>query len=133
MAGTGLLCLGALLAMGGGAGALPRSGLVPFGASRGDRALPEGDDESSEALSLAAPLPFYETRFGQLYVSLSPPGGEPPPRPSPRAHPGAPQSRPLPRFAAPRGAPSHVGWEGFELGPRWLQVQVSDPAGRAFD
>ncbi|KAL8168681.1 UNVERIFIED_CONTAM: hypothetical protein K2H54_010864 [Gekko kuhli] len=57
--------------MGGGAGALPRPRLLPFGAPRGDRALPDGDDESSEALSLAGPLPFYETRFSQLYVGTN--------------------------------------------------------------
>ncbi|XP_077180168.1 nidogen-2 isoform X2 [Paroedura picta] len=71
MAGTGLLCLGALLAMGGGAGAVPRSQLLPFGPPRGDRPLPDGDDESSEAISLAGPLPFYETRFSQLYVGTN--------------------------------------------------------------
>nr|XP_056707120.1 nidogen-2 [Euleptes europaea] len=73
MAGTGLrgglLCLGALLAM--GAGAVPRGRLLPFGRGRGDGALPHGDDEGSGALRLAAPLPFYEARFGQLYVGTN--------------------------------------------------------------
>uniref|UniRef100_A0A8D0BRW1 Nidogen 2 n=1 Tax=Salvator merianae TaxID=96440 RepID=A0A8D0BRW1_SALMN len=47
--------------------ALPRSQLFPFGPPRGDRALPDGDDESSPPLALPGPLLFYDARFGQLY------------------------------------------------------------------
>ncbi|XP_060117458.1 nidogen-2 [Heteronotia binoei] len=69
--GLGAL-LGLLLLLLAGAGALPRSQLAPFGPARGDRALPDGDDESSEGIRLdGPPLPFYETRFGQLYVGTN--------------------------------------------------------------
>lgn len=56
-----------------GAAALPSSQLFPFGPPRGDGQVPPGDDETSEAVSLASPLLFYESRFSRLYVS--PAGG----------------------------------------------------------
>ncbi|XP_048340635.1 LOW QUALITY PROTEIN: nidogen-2 [Sphaerodactylus townsendi] len=97
MAGTGRLLLLVLAVLLVGAGAvggslLPRAQLLPFGAPSGDQALPDGDDESSEALSLAGPLPFYETRFSQLYVKSGPQW----------------ESFPTPRTSL-RGDPMHAG------------------------
>lgn len=43
--------------------------LFPYGQSRGDQLLQEGDDESSAAVKLARPLRFYEAQFSYLYVS----------------------------------------------------------------
>lgn len=56
------------------AAALHPRELFPYGQSRGDQLLQEGDDESSAAVSLAIPLHFYEAQFKDLYVSLVPPG-----------------------------------------------------------
>ncbi|XP_054827904.1 nidogen-2 [Eublepharis macularius] len=69
--GRSMALLGALLCLLHAAAALPRSQLAPFGPLRGDRPLPDGDDETAGALALAAPLPFYESRFGQLYVGTN--------------------------------------------------------------
>lgn len=43
--------------------------LFPYGLSRGDQLLQEGDDESSAAVKLENPLRFYEAQFSYLYVS----------------------------------------------------------------
>lgn len=51
------------------AAALHPEELFPYGESRGDQLLPEGDDESS-AVRLAVPLRFYDGQFSHLYVSL---------------------------------------------------------------
>lgn len=51
------------------AGALHPEELFPYGQSRGDQLLQEGDDESSTPVKLASPLRFYEAQFGYLYVS----------------------------------------------------------------
>ncbi|XP_068401557.1 nidogen-2 isoform X3 [Eschrichtius robustus] len=50
------------------AAALHPGELFPYGQSRGDQLLQEGDDESSAAVKLALPLRFYEAQFGELYV-----------------------------------------------------------------
>lgn len=54
------------------AAALHPGELFPYGQSRGDQLLQEGDDESSAAVKLASPLHFYEAQFSYLYVSPSP-------------------------------------------------------------
>lgn len=51
------------------AAALHAVDLFPYGQSRGDQLLQEGDDESSAAVKLASPLRFYEAQFSYLYVS----------------------------------------------------------------
>lgn len=51
------------------AAALHPVDLFPYGQSRGDQLLQEGDDESSAAVKLASPLRFYEAQFSYLYVS----------------------------------------------------------------
>lgn len=53
------------------AAALHPGELFPYGQSRGDQLLQEGDDESSAAVKLALPLRFYEAQFSELYVSLA--------------------------------------------------------------
>eukprot|EP00070_Physeter_catodon_P014016 XP_023971081.1 nidogen-2 isoform X2 [Physeter catodon] len=50
------------------AAALHPGELFPYGQSRGDQLLQEGDDESSAAVKLALPLRFYEAQFSELYV-----------------------------------------------------------------
>ncbi|KAL2789922.1 nidogen-2 precursor [Daubentonia madagascariensis] len=45
--------------------------LFPHGELWGDQLLLEGDDESSAAVKLAAPLRFYEAQFGSLYVGTN--------------------------------------------------------------
>ncbi|KAL1763778.1 nidogen-2, partial [Sigmodon hispidus] len=55
-------------------GALRPDELFPFGESRGDQLLPEGDDESSAAVKLAVPLRFYDAQFSDLYISSAPGG-----------------------------------------------------------
>ncbi|EHB10201.1 Nidogen-2 [Heterocephalus glaber] len=45
--------------------------LFPYGESRGDQLLPEGDDESSDPLQLAQPLRFLDAQFGSLYVGTN--------------------------------------------------------------
>ncbi|XP_061468527.1 nidogen-2 [Rhineura floridana] len=62
--------LGLLLLLGWGA-SLPRSQLFSFGGPRGDRELPDGDDETSAPVPLPSPLRFYEARFSQLYVGTN--------------------------------------------------------------
>lgn len=54
------------------AGALHPDELFPYGQSRGDQLLQEGDDESSAPVKLASPLRFYEAQFSYLYVSSAP-------------------------------------------------------------
>ncbi|XP_060030952.1 nidogen-2 isoform X2 [Erinaceus europaeus] len=53
------------------AAALHPRELFPYGQSRGDQLLQEGDDESSAAVSLAIPLHFYEAQFKDLYVGTN--------------------------------------------------------------
>ncbi|MGH0178138.1 UNVERIFIED_CONTAM: hypothetical protein FKN15_076934 [Acipenser sinensis] len=48
--------------------AIARRDLFPYGPHSGDSALPEGDDETSEVLTLKRPLYFYETKFSELYM-----------------------------------------------------------------
>lgn len=55
-------------------GALRPDELFPYGESRGDQLLLEGDDESSAAVKLAVPLHFYDAQFNDLYVSSAPGG-----------------------------------------------------------
>lgn len=55
-------------------GALRPDKLFPYGESRGDQLLLEGDDESSTAVKLAVPLYFYDAQFNDLYVSSTPGG-----------------------------------------------------------
>ncbi|XP_041132106.1 nidogen-2-like [Polyodon spathula] len=51
--------------------AIERRDLFPYGPHSGDSALPEGDDETSEVLTLKRPLYFYETKFSELYVGTN--------------------------------------------------------------
>ncbi|XP_077765416.1 nidogen-2 isoform X1 [Canis aureus] len=53
------------------AAALHPGELFPYGQSRGDQLLQEGDDESSAAVKLASPLHFYEAQFSYLYVGTN--------------------------------------------------------------
>ncbi|XP_077909819.1 nidogen-2 isoform X3 [Halichoerus grypus] len=53
------------------AGALHPDELFPYGQSRGDQLLQEGDDESSAPVKLASPLRFYEAQFSYLYVGTN--------------------------------------------------------------
>ncbi|KFO29717.1 nidogen-2 [Fukomys damarensis] len=53
------------------AAALHLDELFPYGESRGDQLLPEGDDESSAPLQLAHPLRFLDAQFGSLYVGTN--------------------------------------------------------------
>ncbi|XP_075782312.1 nidogen-2 [Pelodiscus sinensis] len=69
MPARGLRALQLLLL--GWAAALPRRELLPYGAARGDRQLPAGDDESSGGLALGRPLPFYEARYSRLHVGTN--------------------------------------------------------------
>ncbi|KAH0520035.1 Nidogen-2 [Microtus ochrogaster] len=52
-------------------GALRPDELFPYGESRGDQLLLEGDDESSAAVKLAVPLHFYDAQFNDLYVGTN--------------------------------------------------------------
>ncbi|XP_051030473.1 nidogen-2 isoform X2 [Phodopus roborovskii] len=54
-----------------GVGALRPDELFPYGESRGDQLLPEGDDESSAAVKLAIPLRFYDAQYSDLYVGTN--------------------------------------------------------------
>uniref|UniRef100_A0A3Q2NMX4 Uncharacterized protein n=1 Tax=Fundulus heteroclitus TaxID=8078 RepID=A0A3Q2NMX4_FUNHE len=49
--------------------AIRRTDLFPYGALTGDLILPEGDDETSRALTLPRPFYFFDSPFSQLYVS----------------------------------------------------------------
>ncbi|CAI5764837.1 nidogennidogen-2 [Podarcis lilfordi] len=60
-----------LLQLPGWGAALPRAQLFPFGPPRGDRQLPDGDDETSAPVQLPSPLLYYETRFSQVYVGTN--------------------------------------------------------------
>ncbi|KAM8921253.1 nidogen-2 [Pelodytes ibericus] len=53
------------------AAALPRQQLYPYGEHRGDQLLQEGDDETSEVVTLTQPLLFFEAQFNQLYVGTN--------------------------------------------------------------
>ncbi|KAF5925874.1 hypothetical protein HPG69_002325 [Diceros bicornis minor] len=53
------------------AAALRPDELFPHGPARGDRLLPDGDDESSGAVALAGPLRFYGARVRRLYVGTN--------------------------------------------------------------
>ncbi|XP_033707039.1 nidogen-2 isoform X1 [Tursiops truncatus] len=63
-----MLLLLLLLLLSSRAAALHPGELFPYGQSRGDQLLQEGDDESSAAVKLALPLRFYEAQFSELYV-----------------------------------------------------------------
>ncbi|PWA31989.1 hypothetical protein CCH79_00018844 [Gambusia affinis] len=47
--------------------AIRRTDLFPFGDLNGDLILPEGDDETSRALTLPRPFYFFDSPFSQLY------------------------------------------------------------------
>ncbi|KAM4710680.1 nidogen-2 isoform 2-T2 [Anableps anableps] len=51
--------------------AIRRTDLFPFGILNGDVILPEGDDETSRALTLPRPLYFFDSPFSQLYVATN--------------------------------------------------------------
>ncbi|KAG5206599.1 hypothetical protein MJG53_008371 [Ovis ammon polii x Ovis aries] len=53
------------------AAALHPSELFPYGQSRGDQLLQEGDDESSAAVKLTLSLRFYDAQFSDLYVGTN--------------------------------------------------------------
>lgn len=49
--------------------AIHRHDIYPYGMLYGDVALQEGDDETSEVITLTKPMYFYEASFTNLYVS----------------------------------------------------------------
>ncbi|XP_035984365.1 nidogen-2 isoform X2 [Fundulus heteroclitus] len=51
--------------------AIRRTDLFPYGALTGDLILPEGDDETSRALTLPRPFYFFDSPFSQLYVATN--------------------------------------------------------------
>ncbi|XP_038151840.1 nidogen-2 isoform X8 [Cyprinodon tularosa] len=51
--------------------AIRRTDLFPYGTLHGDAILPEGDDETSRALTLPRPLYFFDSSFSQLYVATN--------------------------------------------------------------
>ncbi|XP_023185226.1 nidogen-2 isoform X2 [Xiphophorus maculatus] len=51
--------------------AIRRTDLFPFGDLNGDLILPEGDDETSRALTLPRPFYFFDSPFSQLYVATN--------------------------------------------------------------
>uniref|UniRef100_A0A3P9NLL0 Nidogen 2 n=1 Tax=Poecilia reticulata TaxID=8081 RepID=A0A3P9NLL0_POERE len=51
--------------------AIRRTDLFPFGDLTGDLILPEGDDETSRALTLPRPFYFFDSPFSQLYVATN--------------------------------------------------------------
>ncbi|KAF7704087.1 hypothetical protein HF521_021159 [Silurus meridionalis] len=51
--------------------ALRRGDLFSYGTQSGDRTLPEGDDETSEVISLSKAMRFYDTSFNKLYVATN--------------------------------------------------------------
>ncbi|XP_068110862.1 nidogen-2 [Hyperolius riggenbachi] len=60
-----------LLLSSGFTAALHRQELFPYGQTRGDLRLPDGDDETSQPLTLSQPLLLYEAGFRQLYVGTN--------------------------------------------------------------
>ncbi|XP_029454190.1 nidogen-2 [Rhinatrema bivittatum] len=63
-----VLCLHWLMGFGAAVG---RRELFPYGEHRGDLLLLEGDDETSEVVTLKQPLFFYEAPFSHLYVGTN--------------------------------------------------------------
>ncbi|KAM9293960.1 nidogen-2 [Gastrophryne carolinensis] len=53
------------------AAAISRQELLPYGANRGDQLLPDGDDETSEVVTLSQPALFYDAEFPHLYVGTN--------------------------------------------------------------
>ncbi|KAF4083651.1 hypothetical protein AMELA_G00119160 [Ameiurus melas] len=51
--------------------AVGREELFPYGTPNGDWTLQEGDDETSEVMSLSRPMHFYDTSFSKLYVATN--------------------------------------------------------------
>ncbi|XP_053488796.1 nidogen-2 [Ictalurus furcatus] len=51
--------------------AVQREELFPYGTLNGDWTLQEGDDETSEVMSLSRPMHFYDTSFSKLYVATN--------------------------------------------------------------
>ncbi|KAM5129328.1 nidogen-2 [Mantella aurantiaca] len=51
--------------------AISRQQLFPYGETRGDVQLPDGDDETSEVVTLPQPFLFYEAEFKELYVGTN--------------------------------------------------------------
>lgn len=49
--------------------ALQRDELFPYGTLSGDLTLQEGDDETSQVITLSKPMRFYDASFSKLYVS----------------------------------------------------------------
>jgi len=49
--------------------AIHRHDIYPYGMFYGDVTLQEGDDETSEVITLTKPMYFYEASFANLYVS----------------------------------------------------------------
>ncbi len=55
----------------GGADALARTDLYPYGVQQQDQRLPVGDDISSSEVQLTVPISFYERLYTSLYVSTT--------------------------------------------------------------
>ncbi|XP_030644080.1 nidogen-2 [Chanos chanos] len=51
--------------------AIQRSDIFPYGALSGDLILQEGDDETSQVITLTKPMYFYEALFRKLYVATN--------------------------------------------------------------
>ncbi|XP_060736413.1 nidogen-2 isoform X1 [Tachysurus vachellii] len=51
--------------------ALQRGELFPYGPHNGDLILQEGDDETSQVITLTKPMRFYDTSFSKLYVATN--------------------------------------------------------------
>ncbi|XP_017292795.1 nidogen-2 isoform X3 [Kryptolebias marmoratus] len=71
MDGGAMLAAAVLCWSCGVVGALHRTDLFPFGPLSGDLILPEGDDETSRALTLPKPFYFYDSPFSKLYVATN--------------------------------------------------------------
>ena len=49
---------------------IPLSEFYPFGEEAGDTEIPSNDDDSSSAVDLPLPFPFFDTLHQTVYVSV---------------------------------------------------------------